>query len=91
MPRYIDADAIIKNAEKWGKNNPNRYIEQRNSDIVIIIKNEPTADVIPREKIDEMTAELHLWLKQHYCFAEEGVMDIIHKYCDKENKDGRIS
>ena len=38
----IDADEVIKNAEKWGKDNPNKYIADRNADIVEIIKNEPT-------------------------------------------------
>lgn len=40
--RLIDADEVIKNAEKWGKDNPNKYIADRNADIVEIIKNEPT-------------------------------------------------
>ena len=49
-----DADKIIKNAEKWGKNNPNKYIANRNADIVEIIKNEETiieADKIESEKL----------------------------------------
>ena len=38
--RLIDADVVIKNAEKWGKDNPNEYIQHRNADIVAIMQDE---------------------------------------------------
>ena len=38
--RLIDADVVIKKAEKWGKDNPNEYIQHRNADIVAIMQDE---------------------------------------------------
>lgn len=63
MSRYIDADKLIADLEKW-KHNPNN--DDSSMDLVNhfqgIIQAEPTADVIPREfhdKTCEAMAKAH--------------------------------
>lgn len=38
--KLIDADKVIKNAIKWGQDNPDPYIQRRNSDIIEILNAE---------------------------------------------------
>lgn len=50
-----------------------------------------TVEAIPREKIDEMVAEIEDKICSFNYFASEmvtrnAILKIIHKYCDKENK-----
>lgn len=58
MADYIDREPIIKNCIKWGENAPNQYIRDRNEDMIKILQNEPTADVVERSKIDKAIEEM---------------------------------
>ena len=59
MSRYIDADKLIADLEKW-KRNPNN--DDSSMDLVNhfqgIIQAEPTADVIPRDYYEAVVEEL---------------------------------
>ncbi len=80
MARLIDADEL----------EPDRFT--LNEGLAISqtqIANAPTVDAVPREKIDEMIAEIdnlpsELTQDGRRLIRKIRVFDIIRKYCDKE-------
>ena len=58
-----------------------------------LIDNAPTAEAIPKEQIDEMIAEIRDYSNKYTTInvntkkvVVEALLCIIHKYCDKEQK-----
>lgn len=56
MAEYIDKEKLIHNLKKWSDVSPK--INERNNDFIKILKDEPTANVVEREKIDNAIEEI---------------------------------
>ena len=93
MARLIDADELLKHKTD------HEMISTH------LIYNAPTVDAVPREKIDEMIAEISVCKTENEMRIAERdyksrlwisgifseIVGIIHKYCDKENNNGTSS
>ncbi len=98
MPRYIDADALLKGLElsikSWsGDCNSNAPTMVRAyQDVVYRVKKAPTADVAPRAEVERLTVELQAMrgaansYKMHYENAKAEVAREIFEEIDKYAK-----
>lgn len=68
-----------------------RFMAYEKIDDSFYIKGKPTD--CPLKSVDEMTAEIKRAIQNGVIKIEIGneyLFSIIHKYCDKENKDGKV-